>query len=642
MEKSQNRWFWLAISLLIASMLWATGSMAKEAKLKSDSQPKAITTKNTDISADELELLVKPLEKNELISEADAWLGLLKKKVKEVSAAEIAVKQKNKEIEKAKEVKKEIEAAQESLDEVKVAVQDTLEDKTGEAAGKAVDSAGKAEHAAEAVVAKIEEAKATAQEVAQDEAVIKAPKAAGEETSVKDQPSGLGKASEAAQEAETLTTAVTTAAKQTEAAGGQGKKADRTRKAEQMIAAADDAQQALQTTQEAVTKAVVDSAEKMVENHQADAGKLEQMSTQMDKAADTDAKLKSKILDAVAALREERTGLIDRLAVVLNELNAKLGKTPEGKDNEVVFPYRLYMDSVGGIKVDVSDKEAAWATVIGWVRSDEGGIRWAKNIAVFVATVFAFLILGLILGKLAEKAFGIAKNSSILLRNFVVHSVRRVTFVIGLIFGLSALEINIGPLLALIGAAGFVVAFALQNTLSNFASGIMIMLYKPFDVGNFVDVAGVMGVVRSMNLVTTTITTADNQIMVVPNNSIWGNIIINITGSKQRRVDLVFGIGYSDDMDHARQVLEDIVDKHPLVLKTPEPNIKVHELAESSVNFICRPWVKTDDYWDVYWDLTRIVKERFDAEGISFPFPQRDVHLLQDAQPAALSASLSE
>lgn len=128
---------------------------------------------------------------------------------------------------------------------------------------------------------------------------------------------------------------------------------------------------------------------------------------------------------------------------------------------------------------------------------------------VFLAIVFAFWILGLLLGKLAEKAFGIAKNSSILLSNFV--------------------------------------------------SGIMIMLYKPFDVGNLVDVAGVMGVVRSMNLVTTAITTADNQIMVVPNNSIWGNIIINTTGSKQRRVDLVFGIGYSDDISHARQVLEDIV-----------------------------------------------------------------------------------
>jgi len=120
--------------------------------------------------------------------------------------------------------------------------------------------------------------------------------------------------------------------------------------------------------------------------------------------------------------------------------------------------------------------------------------------------------------------------------------------------------------------------------------------------------------------------------LVVPNNSIWGNIITNITGSEQRRVDLVFGIGYSDDIAHAKGVLERLVKAHPLVLDTPEPVIQVHELAESSVNFICRPWAKTGDYWTVYWDLTRQVKEHFDAEGISIPFPQRDVHIFQETQ----------
>ena len=378
MEQPQERWLWLSISLLVASLLWATGSVAKEAKvakLKGNPSSKAITTKNIEIPVDELELLVKPLKKDELISEADAWLALLKRKVEEVSAAEIAVKQKNKEIEKAKEVKKEIETAKESLDEVKRAVQDTLDDKTGTAAGKAVESAGKAEQAAEAVVAKIEEAKAKAQEVAKDDSVKKALKVAGEEASAKEQPLVLEKASQAALEAETLTSAVTEAAKQTEAAGGVTKEADRTQKAEQMIAAADDAKQALQTTQETVTKAVIDSTGKMVD----DAEKLAKISTEMDKVADAEAELKSKILDTVAALRDERTGLIDRLSVVLNELNAKLGKTPEGKDNEVVVPYRLYMDSVGGIKVDVSDKEAAWATVMGWVQSDEGGDSLGKK-----------------------------------------------------------------------------------------------------------------------------------------------------------------------------------------------------------------------------------------------------------------------
>lgn len=548
----QPSWLRPLCILLITTILCITAGLAEQAAAKDKPSLEPVTTTRIDIPIDELELLVKPLKKDELISEADAWLKLLRAKVEEVSAAEIAVKQKNRQIEKTKEAKKEIDKAKESLEQVKEATQKTLTDTTGKASAEAVAAAEKAQQAAESVAAKVEEVKATAQNASQNETVKKAVKQSTAEV--------------------------------TQKLGGTEK--------------------------------------------------FDKIESQMEQRANTDAEIKTKILDSVANLRAERTALIDRLGVVLNELNAKLGKTLDGKDNELVVPYRLYMDSVGGIKVDVSDKEAAWATILGWVQSDEGGIRWAKNIAKFIATVFAFWILGMVLGKLAQKAFTVARNSSILLRDFVVHSVRRVTLFIGLIFGLAALEINIGPLLALIGAAGFVVAFALQNTLSNFASGIMIMLYKPFDVGNFVDVAGVAGVVRSMNLVTTTITTPDNQIMVVPNNSIWGNIIINITGSAERRVDLVFGIGYGDDIGHAEKVLADIVSEHPLVLATPAPVIQVHELADSSVNFICRPWAKTNDYWTVYWDLTRMVKERFDAEGISIPFPQRDVHIFQEQQKA--------
>ena len=156
------------------------------------------------------------------------------------------------------------------------------------------------------------------------------------------------------------------------------------------------------------------------------------------------------------------------------------------------------------------------------------------------------------------------------------------------------------------------------------------MIYRPFDVNDVVEVAGISGKVVSLNLVTTTITTFDNKFMVVPNNDIWGNIITNATVSKERRVDMVFGIGYQDDIRHALQVLEDIVSSHPLILKNPAAVIQLHELADSSVNFICRPWVRTGDYWAVYWDITRSVKERFDAEGLTIPFPQRDVHVYQE------------
>jgi small conductance mechanosensitive channel len=130
-----------------------------------------------------------------------------------------------------------------------------------------------------------------------------------------------------------------------------------------------------------------------------------------------------------------------------------------------------------------------------------------------------------------------------------------------------------------------------------------------------------------MTIVSTTLRKPDNQKVVVPNNMIWGDIITNITGTSKRRVDLVFGIGYGDDIAKAQGILEDILAKHEAVLKDPEPVVKVHELGDSSVNFVVRPWVETGNYWNVYWDITRAVKERFDAEGVSIPFPQRDVHM---------------
>jgi small conductance mechanosensitive channel len=206
---------------------------------------------------------------------------------------------------------------------------------------------------------------------------------------------------------------------------------------------------------------------------------------------------------------------------------------------------------------------------------------------------------------------------------------------VGFVVALSMLEINVGPLLAAIGAAGFIIGFALQGTLSNFAAGIMILIYRPYDVGDFVDIGGTFGTVDAMTIVSTTLMTLDNQKVVVPNNMIWGDKITNVTGTDKRRVDMVFGIGYSDDIAKAQKILEDILQKHEAILRDPEPVVKIHELADSSVNFVVRPWVKTENYWDVYWDVTKTVKLRFDDEGISIPFPQRDVHVYNNSVDTA-------
>ena len=335
---------------------------------------------------------------------------------------------------------------------------------------------------------------------------------------------------------------------------------------------------------------------------------------------------KAVLLEETNRLRAEQTALADRVSLVLDALDKKGGDTEK---------QRKYIDAVSGIRVDVSDSTAAWATITGWIRSSEGGLRWAKNLGVFLATLFGFWLASVIVGRAMDKLLGASRNVTALMREFISKSVRRSLLAVGVIVGLSALEINIGPLLALIGAAGFVVAFALQDTLGNFASGIMILVYRPFDVGDLVDVAGVTGTVASLNLVSVTIRTLDNKVVVVPNNAVWGNVITNATGSTQRRVDMIFGISYDADIEQAQTIMEAILHEHPLVLMDPEAVVRVHELADSSVNFVCRPWVKTQDYWTVYWDVTRSVKQQFDANGIAIPFPQRDVHIYQAATPTA-------
>ena len=230
-------------------------------------------------------------------------------------------------------------------------------------------------------------------------------------------------------------------------------------------------------------------------------------------------------------------------------------------------------------------------------------------------------------------------NLSELARRMLIQTVSNLVLFFGILIALSQLGISLGPLLAGLGVAGFIVGFALQDSLSNFASGIMILLYRPYDVGDLIDVGGVSGKVDKMSLVSTNIKTLDNQMIVVPNNKIWGDVIKNVTAQDIRRVDMVFGIGYDDDIAKAEAILNDILRSHEKVLDDPQPVVRLHTLGESSVDFVVRPWVKISNYWDVYWDVTKTVKLRFDEEGISIPFPQRDVHVYNnDAVPAASTA----
>ncbi len=263
-----------------------------------------------------------------------------------------------------------------------------------------------------------------------------------------------------------------------------------------------------------------------------------------------------------------------------------------------------------------------------WNVITEGGPDLIFNVLLFILVIYGFRKLANIAQKLIER--GLAKSHlqlSELLRRMVVSIVRNCIIVLGILVALSQVGISLGPLLAGLGVVGFVIGFALQDTLSNFAAGAMILIYRPFDVGDLVEIGGVSGTVNHMSLVNTTVLTLDNQTLLIPNSKIWGDVVKNVTAQTMRRVDLMFGISYGDDIPKTERILQEIIDSHDKILTEPESIVRLHELADSSVNFVVRTWVNRDDYWDVYWDLTRSVKIRFDEEGISIPFPQRDVHV---------------
>lgn len=206
------------------------------------------------------------------------------------------------------------------------------------------------------------------------------------------------------------------------------------------------------------------------------------------------------------------------------------------------------------------------------------------------------------------------------------------------IAALGQLGIQTTSFIAVLGAAGLAIGLALQGSLSNFAAGFLLIIFRPFKVGDLIEGAGVFGVVEAIQIFTTQLTTADNKTVIVPNAKLTENNIVNWTVKGTRRVDLVIGIGYNDDIDKARSLIAATIAGDPRILKDPEPQIAVSELGDSSVDFVVRPWAKVDDYWGVYFDLTEKIKKAFDANGIHIPYPQRDIHVYEHAIPVKKNA----
>jgi len=204
---------------------------------------------------------------------------------------------------------------------------------------------------------------------------------------------------------------------------------------------------------------------------------------------------------------------------------------------------------------------------------------------------------------------------------------------------LNQLGIQTTSFIAIIGAAGLAIGLALQGSLANFAAGFLMIVFRPFKVGDVIEGAGVTGLVEEIQVFTTQMRTADNKTIIIPNAKLTGDNITNYTAKGTRRVDMVFGIGYGDDIDKAKKIIADVVANDSRILKDPPVAIGVLELADSSVNLAVRPWVNSADYWDVYFDTTEAIKKRFDAEGVSIPFPQRDIHIVSQSADVVSAAS---
>jgi small conductance mechanosensitive channel len=331
----------------------------------------------------------------------------------------------------------------------------------------------------------------------------------------------------------------------------------------------------------------------------------------------------------LATLRSQRTAVANAQRVAADLMDSYGMETAQIR--------RGIISATGKLSEDILDAEVAKglaeslvADTADWFRTN--GAQLVFQVVTFLLILFVFWILARIGRGAVRRGLERSKlDISSLAREFFIKSTGRLVMLVGFIIAIAQLGVEVGPVLAGLGIAGFVIGFALQDTLSNFASGMMILVYRPFDVGDAIEAGGVTGKVDQMNLVSTMILTFDNQLLIVPNKQVWGGIIRNITHQDKRRVDMTFGIGYSDDIPKAEKILTEIVTSHEKVLKEPEAVVRLHALGESSVDFIVRPWSKTDDYWDVYWDVTREVKRRFDEEGVSIPFPQRDVHVFHES-----------
>jgi len=266
------------------------------------------------------------------------------------------------------------------------------------------------------------------------------------------------------------------------------------------------------------------------------------------------------------------------------------------------------------------DPQLLWADYI---------LPWGTQI---ILAILVFFIGRMIASAVTKGTRKVMEKASLepMLVNFLSNIIGSVLLLLVVVFSLSQLGVDTTSLVALLGAAGLAVGLALKDSLSHFAAGVMLILFRPFKVGDFCELDGEMGTVEQITILHTRLKTPDNKVITIPNGNVFSSTMTNFSEQPTRRADMVFGIGYGSDLLKAKQILEEMCAADERILADPAPKIAIGELADSSVNIICRPWVNAGDLWPVIWDMNERVKLRFDEEGIEIPFPQVSVHMEKD------------
>ncbi|HBQ99703.1 MULTISPECIES: mechanosensitive ion channel domain-containing protein [unclassified Roseofilum] len=556
------------------------------------SAPAAKTIEDPDIPVDELRLLVKPLTLAELQIEAEGWQGLLQAKVREISNQEIAIKRKNRKIQETEDAVQKLEEAQQTLEEAQEA--------------EVTEGAGST-----AVIEKTEEAEAALQEAQESvEAAAEAEQQIQEDEELR----------------ETVESTLDTELEQEEL----GSLLENDLNTEDVEAVQEDFEEAAALLEGEVEGATEDSEEidpvtgaplgegetaaesDGITDTEERIGQLDQVETQLEQAADAEEDVKQELIVGVTELQNQQTALADRFKVILDAIDQRGGETES---------YRTYIAAVSGIEIDVTDTQGLMVRLLAWAQSEEGGLRWARSLGIFVGIVSVSGVVSWFGGNALDALFLKTSFASELFEGFIVKTFRRGTLVMGVLLGLTALGVSLGPLLALIGGASFILAFALQSNLSNLASGLMLMFYRPFDVGDEVKVAGMWAIVDSISLANTTFKSWNGELVAVPNSTVWNDNIYNLTHADVRKVKHTLRLNVNEDLPRVKELLVEVMKSHPKVLQDKPIGTYVYWYQEDHIPISAACWATKEDYWYVWEETLIMIQERFKQEGISVAIP---------------------